>query len=80
MTQMRFEIRQDVDTIVTELAHALEDNMSPHYALGYLRVTLVDALMDLPPEKRKTHVRWLKNALGRELEWAHDKKHTMETV
>ena len=80
MTQMRFEIRQDVDKIVTELAHALEDNMSPHYALGYLRCTLVDALMDLPPERRKTQVRWLKQALLRELELAHDKKHTMETV
>ena len=74
MTQMRFEIRQDVDKIVTDLAHALEDNMSPHYALGYLRVTLVDALMDLAPEKRKTHVRWLKQALLRELEIAQDKK------
>lgn len=74
MTQMRSEIRQDVDKLVTDLAHALEDNMSPHYALGYLRVTLVDALMDLPPEKRKTQVRWLKQALLRELELAQDRK------
>jgi hypothetical protein len=74
MTQMRFEIRQDVDKIVTDLSHALTDNMSPHYALGYLCVTLTDVLMDLPPEKRKTHVHWLKQALLRELELAQDKK------
>ena len=74
MTQLRFEIRQDVNQIVTDLSHALTDNMSPHYALGYLCVTLTDVLMDLPPEKRKTQVRWLKQALLRELELAQDRK------
>ena len=74
MTQLRFEIRQDVNKIVTDLSHALTDNMSPHYALGYLCVTLTDALMDLPPAKRETQVRWLKQALLRELELAQDRK------
>ena len=66
--------RQDIDPIVTQLAHALEDNMSPHYALGYLRVTLVDASMALPLSTRETHVRWLKQALTKELEIAQDRK------
>lgn len=74
MAQMRFEIRSDIDKLVTDLAHALEDNMSPHYALGYLRVTLVDALMDLPPAKRKLHTHWLQIALQKEDQIAQNKK------
>ena len=66
--------RSEVSKIVYDLAHALEDNQSPHYALGYLRVVIEDLLMDLSPDKHNLQVRWLKQALTKELEIQQDRK------
>jgi hypothetical protein len=74
MAKMRFEIRSDVDEVVTKLTNAMQDNESPSYALGYIRFVLVDALMDLPPAKRERQVRWLKQTMFRELELQQDRK------
>ena len=68
MTKMRFEIRRDADKLVSDLTAAMQDNQSPSYTLGYIRYTLVDVLMDLPPAKREWHLRLLRKALSMELE------------
>jgi hypothetical protein len=68
MARMRFEIRRDIDTLVTDISRRLADDVHPNYALGYLRYTLVDALMQLPPRKRDFEVRLLEKALAHENE------------
>lgn len=74
MTQMRFQIRQDVDQIVMDFALALTEKVSADYAVGYLASRLVDALMQLPTERRNTEVGFIKRELIRELELAKTKK------
>jgi hypothetical protein len=74
MAKMNFEIRRDADKLVSDLTAVMQDNQSPSYTLGYIRYTLVDVLMDLPPAKREWQLRVLRKALLQELEHRQDRK------
>lgn len=62
--------REYITDIVRHLTRALETNVSPAYASGYLQASLVSALLDLPPNLRDYNIRCLKLALENEDEIA----------
>ena len=72
MTKMRFEIRKDVHDTVDLLQRMLAKNFNENYAAGFMRATIVDAIMDLPPAKRDHHLRVLRRSLSIELENTKD--------
>jgi len=68
MTKMKFEVRKDIHDTIDLLERMMTKNGSAHMSLGYLKATLVDVMMELPPRRREFHNRILNRSLELELE------------
>ena len=74
MAKMRFEIRKDIHDTIDLLERLMTKNGSVHMSMGYLKATLVETMMELPPAKRDMQLRVLRSSLSKEIEHDQDKK------